>query len=695
MRSLGLSLVLLFGISCASDPGPQPLPQPLPTSSGTTQASAQPVPKADPSLPPRNAFFGNPDRIAPQLSPDGKHLAFLAPVEGVMNVWVGPANDPSKAKPVTKETKRGLRQYFWTFTADQLVYAQDEGGDENFHLFAVDVTKGSVTDLTPIAGVRAQLVGRSYKVPGKLLVGLNDRDKRHHDVYEIDVKTAQRKLVFKNEEGYEPTSDLDLKVRVATKMQPDASVDLVTVGPDGKTKPLAKIPTEDAMGTGVLDFDKSGKVLRLLDSRGRDKSALVNLDPQKGTVTVVHDPAKADVSETLVHPTERTIQAVASNYERREWTFLDKTVEADFAALAKADRGDVQVVSRTLDDKTWVVAYLRADGPVRYHLFDKKTQKATFLFSASSSLEKLKLVQMHPRVIPSRDGLSLVSYLTLPAGSDPDADGKPDKPLPLVLVVHGGPWARDAWGYNPTHQWLASRGYAVLSTNYRGSTGFGKKFVNAADKEWAAKMHDDLLDATAWATKNGVAKADAVAIYGGSYGGYSALVGLTFTPKDFACAVDIVGPSNLVTLLENVPPYWAPFLPMLTSKLADPKTEAGKTWLLSRSPLSKVDQIQRPLLIGQGANDPRVKQVESDQIVKAMQARNIPVTYVLYPDEGHGFVRPENRKSFNAVAEAFLAQCLGGPYEPAGEDFKGASISVPAGAEHVVGLKEALGAKTP
>jgi dipeptidyl aminopeptidase/acylaminoacyl peptidase len=297
---------------------------------------------------------------------------------------------------------------------------------------------------------------------------------------------------------------------------------------------------------------------------------------------------------------------------------------------------------------------------------------------------------MHPRVIKSRDGLDLVSYLSLPKASDPDADGKPDKPLAMVLLVHGGPWGRDTWGYNSMHQWLANRGYAVLSVNFRSSTGFGKRFTNAGDKQWGAKMHDDLLDAVEWATAQGITDKSKVAIMGGSYGGYATLAGLTFTPETFACGVDIVGPSNLITLLQTIPPYWAPILEMFTTRVGDHRTEEGKKFLLSRSPLSFVDRIKRPLLIGQGANDPRVKQSEADQIVKAMQEKKIPVTYVLYPDEGHGFARPENRMSFNAVAEVFFAQCLGGPYEPIGDDFKGSSIQVPEGAGEIHGLPEAL-----
>jgi dipeptidyl aminopeptidase/acylaminoacyl peptidase len=330
------------------------------------------------------------------------------------------------------------------------------------------------------------------------------------------------------------------------------------------------------------------------------------------------------------------------------------------------------------------------DGPVRFYRYDRKTKKADFLFTNRKALEGLPLAKMHPVTIKSRDGLDLVSYLSLPKASDPDGDGKPDKPLPMVLFVHGGPWGRDHWGLHPYHQWFANRGYAVLSVNFRSSTGLGKSFTNAGDKQWAGKAHDDLLDAVKWAVDGRIADPTKVAIEGGSYGGYATLVGLTFTPDTFACGVSIVGPSNLMTLLATIPPYWAPIRSMFISRIGDPDTEEGKKLLRDRSPLFRVDQIKKPLLIGQGANDPRVKQAESDQIVKAMQDKKIPVTYVLYSDEGHGFARPENRQSFNAVNEIFLAQCLGGPYQPIGDDFKGSTIAVPAGADQIHSLPEAL-----
>ena len=358
--------------------------------------------------------------------------------------------------------------------------------------------------------------------------------------------------------------------------------------------------------------------------------------------------------------------------------------------LQAVEDGELVITSRTLDDTLWTAAYILDDGPVKFYLYDRAARKARYLFSSRTDLDDYRLAKMHPVVIRARDGLPLVSYLTLPPEADLDGDARPDRPLPMVLSVHGGPWARDSWGYHPTHQWLANRGYAVLSVNYRGSTGFGKDFINAANGQWARQMHDDLLDAVDWAVGEKIADKHKVAIMGGSYGGYATLVGLTFTPEVFVCGVDIVGPSSLVTLLENVPPYWIPFMPVMKDRVGDHTTPEGRKKLLASSPLERVDRIERPLLIGQGANAPRVKQLEADQIVAAMQEKQIPVTYVLYPDEGHGFARPANRLSFNAVTEAFLAQHLGGRFERVGDDFRGATISVPTGADGVPGLADAL-----
>jgi dipeptidyl aminopeptidase/acylaminoacyl peptidase len=607
----------------------------------------------------------------------------------VLNVWVGPAEDFAAAKPMTKERTRGITQYHWTYTGEHLLYLMDKGGDENFHVHAVNLKSGEIKDLTPYEGTRAQIVGLSRRIPGEILLGLNDRDKKYHDLYRVDIKTGQRKLVLKNEQYAAIVADNGYKARLGMKNLPDGGLDFMDLTAK-EPRSFIKLGSDDTITSEPIGFDDSDQTLYFMDSRGRDTTALVSIHPTSGAATVLAQDAKADISMTVAHPRTGKIQAAASVYQRRSWQAVDKAIQADLDFLKTVADGELTIISRSLDDGRWTVAYTLSDGPVRYYRYDRAKKKAEFLFTNQKALESAKLAKMHPVVIKSRDGKDLVSYLTLPPASDPDGDGKPAQPQAMVVLVHGGPWARDHWGLNPYHQWLASRGYGALSVNYRGSTGFGKKFVNVADREWAGKMHDDLLDAVKWAVDQRIANEKQVAIMGGSYGGYATLVGLTFTPEKFACGVDIVGPSNLVTLLQSIPPYWQPMLELFAKRVGDPRTEEGKKLLLSRSPLTRVSEIRRPLLIGQGANDPRVKQAESDQIVKAMQEKRIPVTYVLFPDEGHGFNRPENRMSFNAVAEIFLAQCLGGPYQPIGQDFKGASIKVPAGADAIHSLPGAL-----
>ncbi|AKT42945.1 S9 family peptidase [Chondromyces crocatus] len=696
MRTLrSLTTVLGFTLLTACGGAPTVEPSAAEPPPGTPVATTAPpaaapmkAPRADAKLIPRSVLFGNPERAAPRVSHDGKHLAFLAPDQGVLNVWVAPIGDLAAAKVVTKDRKRGIRMFFWPYDSQYLAYQQDKDGDENFRVYAVDLKSGETKDITPYDGVRAQIVGLSDRIPGELLVALNDRDKRYHDIYRVNLKSGDRKLVYQNDQFAEIECDDDFKPRLAMKKNAAGGSEFFDL--TGKEpKPFVTVAHEDDLTTGVLGYDRAGKILYFLDSRDRDTAALVTLDA-KGKATVIAQDPKSDVQGVTRHPKTGKVQAVVSNRERRTWHVVDKAIQAELDALKAVTEGDFDIISRTLDDSKWTVAFTQSNGPVRYYLYDRVKKKADFLFTNQKALESIKLATMTPVVIKARDGLELVSYLSLPPDADPDADGKPTQTLPLVLLVHGGPWARDSWGLNPMHQWLTNRGYAVLSVNYRGSTGFGKKFVNAGDKEWAAKMHDDLLDAVKWAVDGKITTEKEVAIMGGSYGGYATLVGLTYTPDTFACGVDIVGPSNLVTLLESIPPYWVPIQEQFAKRVGDLRTPDGKELLLSRSPLLKADAIKKPLLIGQGANDPRVKQAESDQIVKAMQDKKLPVTYVLYPDEGHGFARPENRLSFNAVAETFLAQCLGGPYQPIGEDFKGSSIQVPEGASVVYGLSEAL-----
>jgi dipeptidyl aminopeptidase/acylaminoacyl peptidase len=640
---------------------------------------------------PRQALFGNPDKASPRLSPDGKRLAYLAPVEGVLNVWVGPADDPKAAKPVTADKKRGIRTYFWAFTNQHVLYLQDQDGDENWHVYAVNLADNSTKDLTPLANVAAQVEEVSERVPEDILIGLNDRDQQFHDVYRVNITTGERKLVEQNQQGFTGyLTDDDLTVRFATQFLPNGSEMLLKPNGEGGWEDFLKIPMADTLTTSPAGFDKSGQVLYFMDSRERNTGALTAIELSTGKQTVLAENPKSDVGGALAHPTEKTIQAVAFTYARKEWQVLDPAIKADLDYLRTVTPGDVEVTSRTLDDRWWTVAYLLDDGPVRYYLYDHDKKKARFLFTNRSDLEGLPLVKMHDFVVKARDGLEMVCYLSLPKGTDEDGDGHPAQPLPTVLNVHGGPWGRDDWGYDAEHQLWANRGYAVLSVNFRGSTGFGKEFVNAGNKEWAGKMHTDLLDGVEWAVSEKIADPKLIAITGGSYGGYATLVGMTMTPDVFACGIDVVGPSNIITLLQTIPPYWQPVIQMFKDRVGDFTSEEDKKMLTERSPLTHVAAIRRPLLIGQGAKDPRVKQTEADQIVKAMEEKHIPVTYVLYPDEGHGFARPENRLSFNAVSEAFLAEHLGGRYEPIGDAFKGSSITVPAGAADVPGLEQAL-----
>jgi len=672
---------------------------------GATGGAAEaPEAKGTPSADvlPRALLFGNPDKAGPQLSPDGKQIAFLAAVDGVLNVWVAPVSALDQARAVTADKTRPVTQYFWAYTNKHIIYLQDTGGDEDWHVFAVDLAAGKTTDLTPLEKVAAQVFGVSHRHPDTIVVGLNDRVPMLHDAWTVNVLTGERKLLQENPGMAGFAIDDDYRVRLGLVPLPDGGMALFTKkaaapAAKGKAAPadpmagwaeLQKIGAEDIFTTSPVGFDQKGTTVYLVDSRGRNTAALTAVDLATGKSKVIAEHARADAGAgLLVHPTTNKVQAVGFEYARREWKFLDPAVKADFDKLARVADGDANVVSRTLDDRTWIVAFDDDDGPVRWYLWDRKAGKETFLFSNRRELEGKTLARMHPVMIKARDGLELVSYLSLPPGSDPDGDGKPAAPTPMVLWVHGGPWARDSWGYDAAHQLLASRGYAVLSVNYRGSTGFGKELLNAANLEWAGKMHDDLLDAVAWAVAQGITPRDKVCIGGGSYGGYATLIGLTFTPEVFACGVDIVGPSSLVTLFENMPPYWKPMEAVLKARVGDWTSAEGKKFLESRSALFKADEIVRPLLIGQGANDPRVTQVESDQLVKAMQARGIPVTYVLFPDEGHGFARTPNRMVFFAAAEAFLSAHLGGVYQPAGaEEFKGTTMKVLAGDRGVPGL---------
>lgn len=664
----------------------------------SAMASAQtraPAAAGQPRLIERTAFFGNPERIGVQLSYDGKWLSWIAPRDGVLNVWVAPVADPTKARPLTNERNRPIRSASWAPDSSMILFTNDKGGDENFLLYGVNVQTGEERAFTPFQKTRATVVKVSRSVPDRILIGVNNRDPRLHDVHELNMKTGALRLVLQNEGFAGFQADENLQLRIAVKPRPDGGIDYHRVT-NGKVEPTAfeSITLEDSSTTSPAGFTRDGKILYWTDSRGRDTAALFAQDLATGRKTLLAESRRADIGGALRNPKTGRAEAYSEYYLTNEWRPLDPAIRADFNYLRKQLKGEWGIVSRPNADDVWIVVNDPITAPPAFYRYDRASKRLTKLFTTYPQLEGAPLSPMTPVEIKSRDGLTLPSYLTLPLGSDPDGDGRPNRPVPLVLNVHGGPWTRDTYGYNPEHQWLANRGYAVLSVNYRGSTGFGKSFISAGNRQWGAAMQQDLVDAVDWAAREGITTREKTAIYGGSYGGYAVLAGLTFTPERFACGVDIVGVSNLNTFMETIPPYWEPLRPQLYQRVGDPRTEEGKAFLASRSPVNFADRIVRPLLIAQGANDPRVNKAESEQIVAAMQAKKIPVTYVVFPDEGHGFARPQNRLAFYAISESFLSRCLGGRAEPIGDALKPSTAQVPVGLEDVPGLKDAVPVQT-
>ena len=625
-------------------------------------------------LPPllsRDVLFGNPERAAPQLSPDGKRLAWLAPdKKNVLQVWVKTIGE-SDDKMLTADKKRGIRQYSWARDNKTLLYLQDDDGNENFHLYGVDLQSGNVRDYTPVQGTRAAIVSMDPGLPDQVLVTLNARDRKFFDVYRVTLSNGALTLDTQNPGdvgGWVAGKNNEVMVAQATDPKDGATEIRVRKNHLYPWKVLVRAPYDE--NVGVHDLTPDGNSVILESSLGNDTTRILEKNIETGEEKVITSSPEVDAGIVMINPYTDVLEAVSFEPGRRKWTIIDPSVKGDFDAIAKLAEGDFSVVNRDAANKTWLVAFTSDRGPARWFVWDRAAKKGTLLFSAQPKLENLQLSEMKPVEIKTRDGLNMHAYLTLPAGL-------PAKNLPLVLFVHGGPWGRDFWGYNSTAQWLANRGYAVLQPNFRSSTGYGKKFLNAGDKQWGLKMHDDLIDAANWAVKQGYADAKKVAIMGGSYGGYATLAGLTFTPDYFACGVDIVGPSNLKTLLGSIPPYWQTIRATFNKRMGNPDDPADADLIRNASPLFKADQIKRPLLIGQGQNDPRVNVRESEQIVDAIQKNNGSVTYVVYSDEGHGFARPENRIDFNARAENFLSQCLGGRAEPlAGERITGSTAAV-------------------
>jgi acylaminoacyl-peptidase len=630
------------------------------------------------TLIPRKTFFENANALSPRLSPDGRWLAWLAAFDGVMNVWVAPRDDLSKARPLTHQTDRPIFTHWFARTNAHVLFLKDKDGDENFNLWCVGVDGSAARNLTPYRDVLAVVLGMHREDPNLVAVGMNDRDARWHDLYIVDIRTGERRLVYENtDEIASFILDSRLGPRLATTTRDKGAGSAILRWTGVAFEEILSIGEEDVLTTGPLHLNRAGDAWFLVSSIGRDKAVMLRVDWRTGDETLVASHDKVDITGWITDARTDEVTAVSAEYLRREWIAVDPAVGRELAGIEHQLDAAVTVESLTDDDMFWIVVAERPDRPSTWHLFDRGTFTLSYLFSARPKLDQVKLAPMQGFAIRARDGLDLVCYLTMPTS---ETGPRPAHPLPMVLHVHGGPWWRDGWHYNRAVQWLADRGYAVLQVNYRGSTGFGKAFTNAGDREWAGKMHDDLIDAVNWSIAEGIADPARIAICGASYGGYAAYVGATFTPDVFCCSIPIVGITNLETMLANPPPYWASFYEQECRRIGDPRTEDGVALLKARSPLHRAGHITKPMLIGHGANDVRCKVAESDQIVSAMTEKGIPVIYVVFPDEGHGFARPENDIAFKTVMEAFLARHLGGRAEPVGDDFRGSSHEIRTGA---------------
>lgn len=624
-------------------------------------------------LPPlldRELFFDNPEISGGQLSPDGKYLSFIKPYNGVMNIWVKKFDETfDAARPLTADVQRPVRSYFWSRDGKYILYAQDKGGDENFNIYSVDPSAPNAAgagvpenrDLTNLKGVRVQIYSVPKTDPDVIYIGLNDRDPAWHDLYKMKLSTGERTLLRQNSPEDRITGwifDWNDELRLAMRSNFDGSNDILRVDENGFTPIYSTNVFESAYPAG---FSKDNQKVYLVTNKGDDvdltRLVLFDLKTLKEEF-VEADPMKR-VDLDNVSFSEVTREIVFTTYEdsRLRYYWKDKSLEEDYNLISKQLPGvEPFFALTTADERYWIIGSYSDVDPGTTYLFDRKTKKLTFQYRPRPNIPVEHMANMKAISYRSSDGLEIPAYLTLPKGIE-------HKNLPLIVMPHGGPWARSGWGFNSYAQFLANRGYAVLDPNFRSSTGYGKSFVNAGNKEWGRKMQDDITWGVKYLVEQGIVDPEKVGIMGGSYGGYATLAGLAFTPDVFACGVSIVGPSNLITLLNSIPPYWESIRKVFYLRMGDPSTPEGEADLKAMSPLFSADKIESPLLVVQGANDPRVKQHESDQIVVALRDRGFDVEYIVAPDEGHGFARPVNNMAMLAAAEKFLSKHLGGRYQ--------------------------------
>jgi dipeptidyl aminopeptidase/acylaminoacyl peptidase len=625
-------------------------------------------------LPPlidRSLFFGNPEIAGAQLSPDGQYLAFLKPYKDTRNIYVKRVDEPfDAARLLTTETHRPVAGYLWSRDSKMILYVKDHDGDENFNLYAVDPAARpeagkdapASRDLTGLKGIRIALYEVPKSDPDVVYIGLNDRDKAWHDLYKLKISTGEKTLLRKNTDRITGWSfDNKDQLRLATRNAENGDTEILRVDAD-KFTPIYSCTVFETCNP--LHFMPGDSRVYMESNKGSNLISLMILDPQTGKADPVEsDPqGKVDFGGALF--SQATDELIETWYigDRARTYFKDKAYGADYRWLEKKynyPENEVAVTSSTRDEQKWLVSIHSDREPGITVLFDRKTRKITPQYRVFDKIPRESLAEVKPVTYKSSDGLEIPAYLTLPKGIEA-------KNLPTIILPHGGPWGRDQWGYSPMSQFLANRGYAVLSPNFRGSTGYGRKFLDAGNMEWGKKMQDDLTWGAKYLIAEGIADPKRVGIMGGSYGGYATLAGVAFTPDLYAAAVDIVGPSNLITLMESIPPYWEAARKTFAMRMGDVKTPEGKALLAAASPLNSADKIRTPLLVIQGANDPRVNRREAEQIVIALRDRGFPVEYLLADDEGHGFARPVNNLAMFMASEKFLAKHLGGRYQEGG-----------------------------
>ena len=629
------------------------------TYSDADTSGGQVAPYNSSPLIPRSVLMAKPDKFCVKISPDGKYISYFARSGNEIEL----RTETIDGKPVRLfkvKNSRNMSGYMWCYTNEHILLNEDNNGDENDHILCLNIKTGETKNLTPFGSQAKSYAGVSKQYPNYALVACNKRNAKWFDMYKINILTGECQLIFENN-AYTDIISSDFEPRVLMEMKNNGDIDVI----NARTK--KKIFTIKSEDTGLFvpyHIRRGQNILYASMFNGGDKSSLVSIDLDSGEIKTIYASDKSDVSLAAADKDTYEPQIAEENYLKSKYTALNPEVETRLNILKeKFGEKDFYLLSRSQDDSQWIIATQEPDEPTKYFLFNwlNPAQKPKFLFSSQKALEDYRLCKMEPVVIKSRDGLDLVCYLTRACNYEPG------KPGALVAYIHGGPWARDDYGFDKVVQLLANRGYSVLQVNYRGSSGFGKKFFNAIDRNLEG-VRNDIIDAVQWAVNQKIADKSKIAIMGGSFGGYSALAGLTFTPDFFCCGVDVVGPSNYISLLSNVPEYWKPSMAQWYKTAGDPENEDDIPYLKAISPLFHKDRIKKPLIVFQGANDPRVAKKESDQIVEALKNKGTPVIYVLYPDEGHGFLRESNANSYLAITEKFLAKFLGGWFEPYTEE---------------------------